>query len=91
MNKKLNTFLFMVGATLGNILIMLVLLLVPFIVFTRFLAVYVPDFLRAPIYVLIIILAIVGTFFVYNLIMEKITKKIDMEKYFHPILKPRKK
>jgi hypothetical protein len=75
----------------GNIIIMLVMLLVPFVIFTRFLAVYVPDMLRGPIYVAIILLAILATFFLYNVIMEKFAKKVDMAKYFHPILKPRKK
>ncbi len=91
MRKKLNTLLFMVGATVANIIIMMILLLVPFIVFTRFWASYVPDMLRTPIYVLIIVLSIVGTYFIYNAVINKIMKKVDMDKYFHPILKPKKR
>jgi hypothetical protein len=36
---------------------------------------------------ILFIAAIVVTFFIYNAIMKFVTRKIDMEKYFHPIFK----
>ncbi len=90
MNKKANTFLFIIIATLFNIFVMLVLMVVFFTI--------PPILLRGQAYTkvmpylmpILFLAAIVSTFFIYNLIMKYVSKKIDMEKYFHPIFKRRK-
>ena len=90
MNKKTNTFLFIVVATLFNIFIMIVLMIIFFAV--------PPILIRGEAYKKVIpylmpilfLAAIVLTFFIYNLIMKYVSKKIDMEKYFHPIFKRKK-
>jgi amino acid transporter len=93
MNKKLNTFLFMVAATVGNIVIMVGMFILLLVIAMQVLVANVPalDPFRNIIIIVVILLSLVGTFFVYNLIMDKIMKKVDMEKYFHPIIKPRKR
>lgn len=93
MNKKLNTFLFMVAATVGNIVIMIGMFLLLLVITMQVLVANIPalDPFRAILVVVVILVSLVGTFFVYNLIMDKIMKKVDMDKYFHPIIKPRKR
>jgi hypothetical protein len=89
----MNTFLFMVAATVGNIVIMVGMFLLLLVIAMQVLVANVPalDPFRGIIVIVVILLSLVGTFFVYNLIMDKIMKKVDMEKYFHPIIKPRKR
>ena len=82
MNKKLNTALFLVGATLANMLIM-------FIVFVLLLIPTIKLFAEsnAAGYMLVadFVVAIAATFFIYNRLMKLFQKKVDMEKYFHPL------
>ena len=92
MNKKTNTLLFILGGTVFNILItilafFLLLALCSALIFPRL----PPDsqvwgWLMA----LIFIAAIVISFLVYRLAVKIMMKKIDFEKYFDPIVKPRR-
>jgi O-antigen/teichoic acid export membrane protein len=88
MNKKVNTALFMLGATLVNIVLMLFLL----IAFIMLIGVLFPEPSSSLAQILLIaafLLALAGSFGIYTLIIKLVSKKIDMEKYFHPIFKPR--
>ena len=87
MNKKLNTAVFLVVATAVNIGIMLVVFVVLMVVVTL-LARDKPQ-LMSVLYIVAFFLAIVATFFLYSLVMKLFQKKVDMEKYFHPIFRPR--
>lgn len=92
MNKKVNTVLFMLAATVVNVLIMVGLLFglgALYIATTANLQI--ADGVRMIFLVLIFAISIFGTYFLYNLIVKKLTTKIEMEKYFDPIFKPRKK
>jgi hypothetical protein len=86
-NKKVNTAVFLVAATAVNIGIMLVIfvaLMVAVTVIARD-----NQQLMSVLYIVAFFLAIVATFFLYSLIMKLFQKKVDMEKYFHPIFRPR--
>jgi hypothetical protein len=93
-NKKLNTFLFVAGATVVNILIMILLYLIPFFAVGLIMKPFLEGNagLQQVFMVLISIVfplfAIIGSFFVYNRVVKIFTSKIDMEKYFHPINMP---
>lgn len=88
MNKKLNTILFVLGATVVNILTMLVILF-----FGIFLLGRLPEATQESagqfLFILVFLVAIAGSFFSYNKLIKYISNKIDMDKYFHPIFKPR--
>ena len=88
MNKKFNTFLFLVAATLVNVIILIGIWLLFMVIFIN-VQPYLPlQWLLKPILVILsIVVAILGTFFTYNRIMDLIIRKVDMDKYFHPILK----
>jgi hypothetical protein len=85
MNKKANTLLFILGATVFNILVTVVCFLVIFVLYIRFLASSLPENAAAWGFPLIFIAAIALSFVIYRLILKQLLKKIDVEKYFDPI------
>ncbi|MHC1691540.1 MAG: leader peptide processing enzyme [Sphaerochaetaceae bacterium] len=87
MNKKLNTALFLIGATLLNVLIMIVLFLVCLFLLNAFVD---PESSMASLWIgLMFLVSIGGSFFIYTLIMKVITKKFDLEHVLHPLFKSR--
>lgn len=86
MNKKVNTLLFMLAATLMNIILMIVLLLSLIAV----VGMLVPEPSSGTGQILLVgvfLLSLGGSFGIYTLIMKAFTKRVDMDKYFHPIFK----
>ena len=82
-NKKGNTVLFILGATIVNMIIMIALFLLSFALMITFVD---PNSSLVPLYVgLIFIVSIGGSFFLYTMIMKKVMKKYDLEKYLSPI------
>ena len=89
MNKKANTALFVLGATVFNLVIMALLFFVPLILLSLIFG----ERLAGVFGVLSIVLffaALVGSFFVYGFVMKKVSARVDMDKYFEPIFKKRK-
>ncbi|TVR59347.1 MAG: hypothetical protein EA426_07400 [Spirochaetaceae bacterium] len=91
MNKKLNTVLFVLGATVANVAIMMVLFLVVFILYARFLAPVLSEGVNSMALLVIFVGSIVATYFIYNRLIKHLTDKIEMEKYFDPIFRTKKK
>lgn len=85
MNKKLNTVLFILAASLLNIVIMAVLAFVPIILFWHFFAKSLDQTVVVFISMFLITGAILGTFAIYNIIMKKFSEKVELEKYFDPL------
>ncbi|MCL2558278.1 MAG: leader peptide processing enzyme [Treponema sp.] len=89
MNKKLNTLLFVLGATLLNITVTILSFLGLLILYTSVLAGVLPEALNAFVLPTFFIAAIVISFLVYRFVLNKIMKKIKFEDYFDPIFRPR--
>jgi hypothetical protein len=87
MNKKINTLLFVLGATAVNILITILVFVLLFVVCVRLLP---PDVLAGAL-PFVFIAALAAAFFIYNRILKIVTNKVDMEKYFDPIFKSRRR
>lgn len=85
MNKKLNTVLFILAASLLNIIIMGVLAIVPLILFWHFFVKTLDQTVVVFISMFIITSSILGTFAIYNVIMKKFSEKVELEKYFDPL------
>jgi pilus assembly protein TadC len=85
MSKKSNTLLFILGATVFNILTTVVFLLVLLVLYARFLAPLLPDDSAGWGFPVIFIGAFALSFVFYRIILKRLMKKIDMEKYFDPI------
>ena len=90
MNKKLNTFVFIIGATLINVLLIMVLL-IGLILLAGVLFSEPSDALAQALLIGSFLLSLVGAFAIYSRIIKMISKRIDMDKYFHPIFKPKKR
>jgi len=86
MNKKLNTGLFILGATVVNIGIMAVLVVLGLFILSKLPESFIPIGT-----VLVFFIAIIGAFFIYHRIVKFISKRVNMDKYFDPIFRQRKK
>jgi hypothetical protein len=82
MNKKLNTALFMLGATIFNLVLLAILMMAGLV---AILALKLPQLLV----IVWFLISMVGSFLIYNQVVKLITRKIDMEKYFLPLFKRR--
>lgn len=91
MNKKANTALFIVGATIANILLMIILIIIGFVIVQALLPANPNSQLASILFLVVFLLSIAGSFFIYHKVIQFISKRVDMEKYFHPIFKPRKR
>jgi len=87
MTKKLNTLLFFVVATAINILLVMVLALTLFIPYALWVARVAPPLVNLIALVAIIVGAMVGSFPIYRALVNWFQKKVDMGKYFDPIVK----
>ena len=85
MNKKTNTWLFMLGATVFNILVTIVSLLLLMAIYARFIMPFIPEEVAQWGFLVIFIAAIALAFVLYRVILKYLMKRFDVEKYFDPI------
>jgi membrane protein implicated in regulation of membrane protease activity len=85
MSKKTNTLLFILGATVFNILVTVASFILLLVLFAKFLMPLLPETGAAWAFPVIFIASIALSFLVYRLVLKALLKKIDMEKHFDPI------
>jgi type IV secretory pathway TrbL component len=85
MNKKVNTLLFILGATIFNIFMMLVLLTVGLAILSMAVSGEGNQAMVQILMILVFVGAIAGAFFIYHRAVKLLSNKIDMDKYFHPL------
>ena len=90
MNKKTNTVLFILGATVFNLITMAILFIVPLVILILLFGESLGSYFGI-VSILLFFAALVGSFCVYGFVMKKLTAKINMDKYFEPIFKKKKK
>jgi len=90
MNKKANTVLFLLGATVFNLLIMFLLI----VIFLVLISAIFRDSLNPNVLSILMIFVFVGSiaasFFIYGRLVKWLSRKIDMEKYFLPLFRRKK-
>jgi len=91
MNKKLNTVLFMLGATLANVIMVIVCFIVLSFLYIKFISPILPEGSEGWVFSLIFIGSIVLSFIAYRALMKFLEKKVDIEKYFDPLFVRRRK
>ncbi|MDR2134367.1 MAG: leader peptide processing enzyme [Treponema sp.] len=91
MNKKINTLLFVLGATLFNIIITVIFFVGLLLLYAKFLLPLIPESGRAWGFPLIFIAAIALSFVIYRFVLNLLMKKIEVEKYFDPVFGGRRK
>jgi hypothetical protein len=85
MSKKTNTLLFILGATVFNVLSTVVFLLILLVLYARLLAPMLPEENAGWGFPVIFIVSFVLSFVLYRIILKQVMKKVEMEKYFDPI------
>ena len=91
MNKKLNTILFILGATAFNILVTVLFFLLLLVGYAKFLLHLLPEGAQTWSFPLIFIAALAIAFLVYRYAIRFLMNKVDMEKYFDPLFVSRKR
>lgn len=90
MNKKVNTVLFLLGATVFNLLLMFILI----VLFLVLISVVFRDSLGPNLISIMMIVVFIGSiaasFFIYGRIVKWLNRKIDMDKYFIPLFRRKK-
>lgn len=90
MSKKTNTFLFILGGTVFNIIITAVALVLLLVLYSILVSNGFPADSADWALPVIFILSLVASFFAYRVVLKIIMKKVDMDKYFDPLFGPRK-
>ena len=91
MNKKLNMFFFILGATLFNIIVTVGVFSILLTAYTNLLMRRLPEGVHAWAIPLFFITSIAISFIVYRLTLNLLLRKIDMERYFAPIFNSRRR
>ena len=82
MNKKLNTILFILGATVFNVLVAVLCFILLAVLYIGVIMMILPEDLRSWGFPLIFITSLVVSFFAYRYLLKFLLTKIDAEKYF---------
>jgi hypothetical protein len=85
MNKKVNTLLFVLGATLFNVIVAVISFFVLLILYGKFLIPIIPESGYSWAFSLIFLAAIAISIFVYRVVLKYFLNKIDVEQYFDPL------
>ena len=91
MNKKLNTALFIIGASILNVILMVVLMTIGLALVSLVIPGNISPTIASALFILVFLLSVAGSFFAYHKAIRFISKKVDMEKYFYPIFSSRKR
>ena len=89
MNKKANTVIFILVATVFNIVMTMLCFLALLLIYSRLLFPILPGESLAWALPSMFILSIVACIFIYRGIVKVLVKKVEMEKYFDPIFNGR--
>jgi hypothetical protein len=87
----MNTVVFILGATVVNMVLMIALFLLTFVLFGIFIAPRLPPAVNSVFILVLFVLSVVGTYFVYHKIVAFLSTRVELEKYFDPIFKSKKK
>ncbi|MDR2738668.1 MAG: hypothetical protein LBB68_02410 [Treponema sp.] len=87
MNKKTNTLLFILAAMMVNIVITLIYFFIPYLFYSVFLAPRLPANSVVLSLALIFLAALAMSFITYQKLLKLFIKKVDVRKYFAPVLK----
>ncbi len=90
MNKKANTIVFMLVATLFNVVITVACFVLLLVLYGRLLAPILPQETAAIGLPIVFIAAIVLSFVIYRYALKAFTRRFEAEKYFDPLFKSRR-
>jgi hypothetical protein len=91
MNKKANTILFVLAATVLNVLVMGIVFTLLLVVFSSIAPPTLsPEFGTLAV-AMIFLATIIATYVLYHYSVKLLSRKVDLEQYFEPIFRTRKR
>ena len=90
MNKKVNTVLFLLGATVFNLLLMFLLIVLFLVLISAIFKDSLSPNILSIVMIVIFIGSIAASFFIYGRVVKWLSRKVDMDKYFIPLFRRRK-
>lgn len=90
MNKKVNTVLFIIAATIFNVVVMVIIMTLGLALLSMLVGENMNPGMAQFLFLMLFVLSIAGAFGVYHLAIGLLSKRIDMEKHFHPIFRRRR-
>jgi len=90
MNKKVNTVLFLLGATVFNLLIMFMLIVLFLVLISAIFRESLNPNVLSILMIVVFVGSIAAAFFIYGRVVKWLSRKIDMEKYFLPLFRRKK-
>jgi len=85
MNKKLNTIVFILCATLFNILVAIISFILLTLLYVRFILTIIPETGYSWGFTLVFLSSIAISFLVYRYVLRYLLTKVEIEKYFDPL------
>lgn len=85
MNKKTNTILFILGATLMNVIVAVISFFALFILYYKYIMPEIPNVNQEWSIMMLVIASLAISFFVYRAVLKLLIDKVDVEKYFDPL------
>ena len=90
MNKKVNTVLFIIAATIFNVVVMVIIMTLGLALLSMLVGENMNPGMAQFLFLMLFVLSIAGAFGVSHLAIGLLSKRIDMEKHFHPIFRRRR-
>lgn len=91
MSKRSNTVLFILGATVFNLLVIVVLMVVAMVILALLDRAGAPQALLAVLALVLFLGSIAGAFVLYSWLVRLLTRRINMDDYFLPLFRPKKR
>jgi hypothetical protein len=85
MNKKLNTIVFILCATLFNILVAIISFILLTLLYVNFILTLIPETGYSWGFTLVFLSSIAISFLVYRYVLRYLLTKVEIEKYFDPL------
>ncbi len=91
MNKRMNTVLFILAATVFNLAVIVALMLLSLLIVGLLSRGRLSPNLLSVLVLVFFLGSIVGAFLLYSWLVRKIARRVDMDKYFLPLFRPKKR
>jgi len=84
MNRKLNGILFILAATIINLLILAVLMMIPFLLLWPLVSGSMDRMIAGMIMLAMFGVSLVGTYLLYNFLLSQVIRRLPLERLFEP-------
>jgi len=85
MNKRINTLLFVLGATVFNIIVTVLSFIGLTVLYIKLIIPLIPDANHSWGFTIVFLVSLAVAFIVYRFLFKYLLKKINVEKYFDPL------